>query len=320
MGIMTKTTTKNKIEFARISIADRRLYEDLLAKEDRVIGESERGCEFSFVNLYLWGRQNIAIRDGHALLFSQFDRRSVYPYPVGTGDKKAAIDAIIEDSEARGIPCRITGLTPSARTEVEELFPGRFRFHSDEGSFDYVYSIDDLADLPGKKYDGKRNHLRRFSEAYPDFAALPIDDSNISKVRKMADEWYAAKLSETPDADFHMERAALEKALRDYRELSMEGLLILNGGKIIAFTLASRMSEDTFDVHFEKALAGVQGAYAIVNREFARYIREKYPNVRYLDREEDMGLEGLRRAKKSYHPHHQIKKCWACLLEDGYDY
>ena len=85
-------------------------------------------------------------------------------------------------------------------------------------------------------------------------------------------------------------------------------------------TLGGRLSEDTFDGNFEKARGEIQGAYAIVNREFAGYIRRKHPDIRYLDREEDMGLEGLRRAKQSYRPHHMIRKCWACLLEDGYEY
>ena len=317
---MTKTKRKEKIDFKPVSLADKQRYDDFMAKEDRVIGESERGCEFSFVNLYLWGRQNIAFRDGHALLFSQFDRRSVYPYPVGEGDKKTVIDSIIADSRERGIPCRITGVTPSARATLEELYPEQFRFHSDEGSFDYVYSIDDLADLEGKKYDGKRNHFRRFKDAYPDYKVLPITESNVSLARQMAKEWYEERISANPDADFHMEKAALERAFRDFSALGMEGLIIQSGDEVLAFTLASRMSEDTLDVHFEKARAGVQGAYAAINCEFARYIRDKYPNIKYLDREEDMGLEGLRRAKESYKPHHMIEKCWAHLLEEGYDY
>ena len=317
---MAKTKLITRIEFNPITLRDKTVYEDCLAQEERVVGKSERGCEFSFANLYLWGRQNIAFIHGQAVLFSQFDRRSVYPFPVGDGDKKAVIDSIIDDAKARGIPCRITGLTPSARATVEELYPGKFRFHSDEGSFDYVYLIDDLAELSGKKYDGKRNHFRRFREAYPNYTVEPISENNISSVHRMASDWYDARLSENPDADFHMERAALEKALRDYRSLEMEGLVVRNGEEIIAFTLASFISEDTLDVNFEKALSGVQGAYAAVNCEFARYIRDKYPCIRYLDREEDMGLEGLRRAKRSYHPHHMVKKCWACLLEDGYEY
>lgn len=311
---MTETKFVSKIDFAPIHLQDKGLYEDYLSRDE------ERGCEFSFANLYLWGRQSFAVLHDHIVLFSQFDRRSVYPYPVGNGDKKAVLDAIIDDAEARGIPCRITGLSPLARQNVEELYPGRFRFHSDESSFDYVYAIDDLADLKGKKYHGKRNHLNRFREAFPDYTAEPLEESNLYDVRRMVECWYEERLGENPDADYHMEMAALEKAFRDYRALEMEGLVLRNGGEVLAVTLASRLSMDTFDVHFEKARADIQGAYAAINCELARYIRNKYPSIRYLDREEDMGLEGLRRAKQSYYPHHMVKKYWACLLEDGYDY
>ena len=314
VGAMIETKFTTKIDFAPITVQDKAIYESYLA------GESGRGCEFSFANLYLWGRQNFAVLHDHVLLFSQFDRRSVYPYPVGKGDKKAVLDRIIEDSRERGIPCRITGLNFAAKETLEQLYPDKFRFHSDEGSFDYVYDINDLADLKGKKYHGKRNHLNRFYETFPDYSVEPIGEDNLARVKQMADNWYSTRLSENPDADYHMEKAALNKAFKHYRELEMEGLVLMGRGEVLAFTLASRLSEDTLDVHFEKALSDVQGAYAAINCEFARYIRQKYPNIQYLDREEDMGLEGLRKAKQSYRPHHMVKKCWACLLEDGYDY
>ena len=311
---MVENKILTKINFEHIDLGDKELYESYLS------AESERGCEFSFANLYLWGRQRFAVIHGHIALFSQFDRRSVYPYPLGKGDKKEVLDAIIADARVRDIPCRITGVGERARETIESIYPGKFRFHSDEGSYDYVYSIDDLADLKGKKYHGKRNHLNRFLEAYPDHSVEPIGDGNVDEVRTMLKNWYAARLAENPNADFYMEQAALEKALRDYRQLEMEGVVLRNGEDVLAFALASRLSEDTFDVHFEKARADVQGAYPSINCELARYIREKYPEVRYLDREEDMGLEGLRRAKQSYYPHHMVKKYWACLLEEGYDY
>lgn len=302
------------INFRRILLEDKPLYDEYLAKE------GERGCEFSFANIYLWGRQNIAIQDDSVIIFSQFNRRSVYPYPLGRHDVHAAFDAIIDDAHARGIACRISGITSEGREKLENFYPGRFRFHSDEGSYDYVYSIDDLADLPGKKYDAKRNHIRRFVDAYPDYRVEPIEASNTAEVEKFLDEWYEKKLTDNPDADFHMERVAIGKALRDRAALEMDGIVIRSGNEIMAMTLGGRLSCDTFDVNFEKARGDVQGAYAIVNRELARYIREKYPDIRYLDREEDMGLEGLRRAKQSYHPHHMIKKYWACLLEEEYEY
>lgn len=311
---MIEAKNESKIDFSRIRLEDRAVYEEHLADE------VERGCEFSFANLYLWGRQSIAFVDGHIALFSQFDRRSVYPYPLGKGDKRGVLDSIIDDAASRGIPCRITGLGEHAKETLDNLYPGKFRFHTDEGSYDYVYDIDSLADLPGRKYHGKRNHMARFVEANPDYTAEPIDESNIEDARAFADLWYERRLAENPDADFHMERAALERAFRDFKALALEGLMLRTAEGVVAITMASRMSHDTFDVNFEKARADVQGAYVAINCSFARYIREKFPDVRYLDREEDMGLEGLRRAKQSYHPHHRVKKYWACLLEDGYDY
>lgn len=311
---MTEANEKKMIEFARIAPEDKPLYDSYMPD-----GE-ERGCEFTFANLYMWGRQNFALLHGHIVLFSQFNRRSVYPYPIGRGDKKAVLDAVIADAEARGIPCRITGLSDNAKDTIEQLYPGKFRFHTDEGSYDYVYSIEDLAELKGRKYHGKRNHLTRFYESVPDYRVEPIEESNLRLVREMTDRWYEDKLRENPDGDYHMERAALDKALRHFSELGLVGLLLLRGDEALAVTIASRMSSDTFDVHFEKARADVAGAYTAINCELAKYIRASYPDVKYLDREEDMGLEGLRRAKRSYHPHHQIRKSWACLLEDGYDY
>lgn len=311
---MTGTSTEKKIDFKQITLEDKPLYDSYLKSE------GERGCEFSFANLYLWGRQSLAEICGHIALFSQFDRKSVYPYPLGASDKRPVIDAIIADSRARGIPCRISGITDEARETLEELYPSRFRYHCDEGSFDYVYRVDDLAELVGKKYDGKRNHLRRFREAYPDYEVIPISDANTEEVSLFVNGWYERRIAENPNLDFHMERAALSRALRDREALGLEGILLKGRGEVLAMTLGGRLSRDTFDVNFEKARGEIQGAYAAINCEFARYIQKKHPDVCYLDREEDMGLEGLRRAKRSYHPHHMIKKCWACLLEDGYDY
>ena len=311
---MTEAKTESKIEFSHITLDDKALYEEYLSRE------SGRGCEFSFANLYLWGRQQMARIHGGIALFSQFNMRSVYPYPLGEGDKRELISAVISDSAARGIPCRITGLDECGRKNIEVLYPGKFRFHTDEGSYDYVYDINDLADLAGKKYHSKRNHIYRFADANPDCQVVPMSDENIAMAREFCAEWYKNRLSENPDADFQMEEAALERAFRDFSGLGLVGLMLVSGGEVLAMTIASRMSQDIFDVHFEKARADIQGAYAAINCHLARYIRDEYPEVKYLDREEDMGLEGLRKAKMSYHPHHRVKKYWAHLSEVGYDY
>ena len=281
---------------------------------------SQRGCEYSFANLYLWGRQRAAFVHDHLVLFSQFNRRSVYPFPVGPGDKKPVLDAIMADAKERDIPCRITGLNEQAKALMESLYPGKFRFHCDRDSFDYVYAIDDLADLKGRKYQRKRNHFNRFLDAFPYHTVQPLDHSNAALVTGMLEQWYHTRLQDDPHGDYHMEQVALSKALSHYEALEMEGLVLMDGETVLAFTMGSRMSHNTFDVHFEKARADVDGAYTAINCEFARYLRSKYPDVQFLNREDDLGLEGLRKAKLSYYPHHMVEKCWACLLEDGYDY
>lgn len=302
------------IDFKPITIENKETYESFL------LDGNERGCGFSFANLYLWGRQNAAVLHNHLVLFSHFNCRSVYPYPVGTGDKKPVLDAIIADAKERNIPCRLIGLREEDKELLNELYPGKFRIHSDRDSQDYVYDINALADLSGRKYHSKKNHYNRFRETYPDYKTEPLSESNLSAVKQLVEDWYKIRLKEAPESDFQMEHAALTKALCHFKELEMEGLVLRNETDIFAVTLGSRANHNTFDVHFEKARGGIDGAYTAINCEFAKYIREKYPEVQFLNREEDMGIEGLRKAKLSYRPHHMIVKDWACLLEDGYDY
>ena len=302
------------ISFKPLALEDKPLYDRYLMAGD------PRGCEYSFANLYLWGRQAGAFLGDRLVLFSQFNGKSVYPFPVGPGDLGPVVEAIMADARERGIPCRLTGLVRGETELLERMYPGMWRFHCARDTFDYVYDIEDLAELRGKKLQKKRNHVNRFWQAHPNCVVEILSDENTDRAAAFVEQWYARRLEEDPYADFLMERSAIFKALRHRQALGMEGLLLAEDGEILALTLGNPLSPDTFDVNFEKARADVDGAYAAVNREFARYIREKHPQVRFLNREDDLGLEGLRKAKLSYKPHHLMEKCWAHLLEDGYDY
>ena len=280
----------------------------------------KEGCEYNFVNLYLWGRQKIAFIGDCVAFFSQFKRQSVYLFPIGTGDKKPVLDAIIQDAAKRGIPCRFTGLNEEDCQLLQTLYPDRFCCHSDRDSFDYVYDINDLATLAGKKFQKKRNHLNRFRQNNPDATAEPITAENCHRAESLAETWYRLRLEADPHADFQLEQAALSRAFRHREELGLDGLILSCDGQDVAFTLGSRLNESTFDIHFEKALDLADGAYPAINNLFANYLREKYPELAFLNREDDMGLEGLRKAKLSYNPHHLVEKRWVHLKEDGYDY
>ena len=301
------------IPFERLELPQKEAYDQLLMQCP------ERGCEYSFANKFLWGRQKAAFLEGYLVFFSQFDRRSVYPFPVGTGDLRPVVDALILDARERGIPCYLTGMTKSDCDALERLYPGRFRFHSDRNSFDYIYSIEDLAQLKGRKFQKKRNHLNRFLEEHPQWQVLPLDEKTRVEAYCMLQDWYANRVRLDPLTDFHLEKLALERAFAFQTQLEMEGLVLLEQGQVLAFTMGSRLNADTFDIHFEKAREDIQGTYNIINREFARYLQAKHPEVRWLNREEDMGLEGLRAAKLSYNPDRLLEKYWARLWEDEDD-
>lgn len=298
------------IHFERLDLNQKARYDNYL------MNCSERGCEYSFTNLFLWGRQKAAFLGDRLVLLSQFDRRSVYPFPVGPGDPAPVLEAIIHDARTRGIPCCLSSMTKADCDTLEQLYPGAFHFHTDRDSFDYVYSIDDLADLKGRKFQKKRNHLHRFEDVHPDCQVLPLDESTRVAAFAMLNEWYQARAAADPHSDFHLEQLALHRAFAFQQQLGLEGLVLLEEGRVLAFCMGSRLNADTFDVHFEKAREDVDGAYAMINREFARYLREKYPDLRWLDREDDLGLEGLRKAKLSYCPDHMVEKYWARLWED----
>ena len=176
--------------------------------------------------------------------------------------------------------------------------------------------MDDLADLKGRKFQKKRNHVNRFRAEHSQFELQNLTGGNFSAAQRMVGEWYRARMQADPTGDYMMESIAMSRAFRHYEGLQMESAVLVENGEILAVTMGSRLSEDTFDIHFEKAREDVDGAYAAVNCEFARYLRLKYPQLCYLNREDDVGLAGLRKAKLSYNPHHMVEKSWAYLAED----
>lgn len=298
------------IDFKRLKLSQKEDYVKIL------FSCAGRSCEYTFANMYLWGRQETAFFPDCVGFFSHFNGKSIYPYPIGAGDRRAVLERILADARERGIPCRITSMTKAEAEELEGWFPGKFLIRTNRDGFDYVYAIDDLADLKGRKFQKKRNHVNRFRSEHPEAVCVPLEPGNLEAAREMVVNWYCQRLAENPHGEYLLERIAIDRAFQHYKALGMEGLMLLDGGQVLAVTMASRLSRNTMDVHFEKAREDVDGAYAAINCEFARYLREKYPEVEYLNREDDMGLEGLRKAKLSYQPHHFEEKYWACLMED----
>ena len=234
-----------------------------------------------------------------------------YMYPAGSGDLRAVVLALEEDAAGRDSPLRLVCLTGGQVEELEAAFPGEFEFAADRDGYDYLYEVDRLADLTGKKLHAKRNHINRFVENNPSWVYEEITPESLPECLAMDKEWYRRSLQregEAEERDLGDEGVALRTAMDHFHTLGLEGGLLRVYGEVVAFTIGDRLNSDTYDVHFEKAYGELQGAYAMINREFARWVRERHPDVKYLNREDDMGVEGLRKAKESYYPDLMVEK------------
>lgn len=265
------------------------------------------GCECTFANLYLWGPQRVAVEDGFVFVLTKHAGADSYFLPIGMGDLKTAVQRLAQDAKKRGIPLSMYAVTEHTRLMLETAFPGVFCYYEVRSGFDYIYDIDRLAELRGRKLQAKRNHIHRFENACPDAKIIEIDRALLPRCREMISKWYA-KHEGGADEDFTAEKQALDRLLADFEALGFEGLAIENDGELIALTMGNRIRETVFDVNFEKAFADIPGAYAYINRAFAAHLREKYPQLKLLNREDDMGMEGLRKAKLSYYPDLLFKK------------
>lgn len=265
-------------------------------------------CNYSFPVLFCW-------REAYGFRYAPLDRRLLvrlnsslghsYLWPVGEGDPTPALQALTEDARREGHPLRLIALTLYHKHWLEDTYPGRFCFEEVRDGFDYLYAVDRLADLPGKKLHAKRNHIHRLDESCPGWSWSCLTEGDIPQCLAMDALWHQqAQEREGPEglASLEQEHQALVLALENWRQLDLEGVVLRCGENLLGFSLGARLTDTIFDVHFERARGDIQGAYPAVNRSFAQAVRQRHPQVRYLDREDDMGLPGLRKAKLSYVP------------------
>lgn len=259
-----------------------------------------RSCEYTFANLYLWsGHYKVGYAMADRMLVFQYTDEQVFTFPLGDhAYLKETIDLLIEWAKERGIEFRITNVTPEQFALLEEIYPRRFEIEYFRDSADYIYETEKLINLSGKKYHGKKNHINKFKKMNPDWSYESITKENVEECFQMALEWRNRNGCEE-DEEKSAEICVTLNSLRLFEELKLRGGLIRAGGRVVAFTIGEPVCDDTMVVHIEKAFADVQGAYPIINQQFLVHEAAEY---RYVNREEDLGEEGLRKAKESYHP------------------
>lgn len=271
-----------------------------------------RGCEFSFSTMMMWRDvYHTEVADLGDVLGYRCrvgKNRYVYAFPAGHGDKKAAIEALMNFAKKSGHAFMLRGFEKEWADWLEGQFPGMFHIETSRDEWDYVYSVEKLSTLAGSKYHGKRNHIARFKDSAEwNYESLTSD--NIEECRGMSDKWYHAQLA-IGNITVLKEKPVLNYALDHMSDLDLKGGVLYRDGKIVAFTIGEPLNDDTFHVHIEKAYSDIQGAYPMINQQFVLHEMQSFE---FINREEDDGVPGLRRAKESYYPVHMIEKYTAAL-------
>ena len=263
----------------------------------------------SFANIYLllnkYSTKISRYKDFIIRKYSGKGARCGYTFPLGKGDVAKALAEIEKDAKECGERLQFAFVTEEQKEVLENAMPARFCYSSDAGDSDYIYLRSELASLSGKAFHKKKNHFSKFVRTYPDYKYYEIGACNIYDAQKVADAWYYEHLQDE-DASQLAEYKAIKEALENFEELGLIGGIIYVNDSPCAMTIASKINENTVDVHFEKAVGeyALNGGYAAINKLFS----EKLDGVTWLNREEDIGIEGLRKAKLSYRPKIMLKK------------
>ena len=294
------------IEFHPLTLRDK-------AWIDRnVFSENSPSADYNFGNMFIWDeyyRQYVCSFGERTLTMVCVHGCPLFVFPIGSGPLEPAIDAMREYAEQRGCPFRMCGVTDGHREALEALYPGRFRFSEDEHYADYIYEAEKLATYAGKALHGKKNHCNRF-EAEHDWSFVPLTRELFPDCLAMLKTWTEDNAQRLEEG-IEEEHTAIERAFAHYEDLGLEGGVLFADGKLLGFTFGEMASRDTFDTHVEKAAADVNGAYPMVCRELTRMLMAKHPELMFINREDDMGLEALRRSKESYRPLYLLKKYMA---------
>lgn len=282
------------IKFSPVKLEDKRWVGDILAKQ------SFYTCEYTFGNIFSYTAMfpiEIARVGGCLISKCHTDEGISYCYPIGEGDKKKAVEYILKDAADCGNDFELFGIDPQGAKELAENFPERFDIFLAREDFDYIYLSEDLISLKGKKYQPKRNHIsyfkRNFSWSYERISA-----ENIPECLQMSESWLSQQPEERKEA-LEQELLIIKKIFSNYDTLGYVGGLLRVDGKVVAYTMGERMTDDMFCTHIEKAFSDIRGAYPMINQLFAE---NELSHYKYIDREDDVGEENLRKAKLSYYP------------------
>ena len=309
------------IKFKDLSTSDRALIQRFTLYGER------QNCDLSFSNLISWRflyNTQFAVIDDYLVFRFHTGRHLAYMMPIpkpqvmedGSYRVKPCdecsvkvIRTIRDDSIAMGHPFLMLGVCNYMVDLIEQSFPDTFTIEPNRNFADYIYTRDKLINLSGKKLQSKRNHINKFKSLYPQYTYRPLTEDLIPQCLELEKQWRKVSKDDTDEQDLDeslsIELRSMTRAFHRWDRLGLTGGTIWVDDKLVAFTFGCPINQTTFDVCVEKADVNYEGAFSIINQEFVKHLPEQYC---YINREEDMGNEGLRRAKLSYHPDILLEK------------
>jgi hypothetical protein len=288
-------------EVRPIELADRELLAGLL-RELR-----PEQSELTFTNLFIWrdahGLQLTRVDDAVAIFSWRADPEDSFVFPpFGHRATAETVRRCLEHLAANGHEPVMERATQRdlARLGIEQ---SDFAIQPDRDNWDYVYTVTDLIELHGNRYHKKRNHIEQFVKQY-EFAYRPLTLGLVPDCQELQDRWCDEKHCDLVST-LRAEARAVKETLQNFAQLGVTGGCTEVDGAMEAFALGELLNSDTVVIHIEKANAAFHGLYQVINQQF---LEHEWSTVEYVNREQDMGVSGLRRAKQSYHPHHMVEK------------
>jgi len=286
------------LDFKPLEIQDKALFNRYFKEDPPEISE------LTFTNLFMWQCLYHPVwAEQDNILFIVMNPDSSSPYglqPVGRGDKQKAIEKLLACLDGKANRPEIKRAGEGLIKNVDKT---RYTCTPDRDNSDYVYKTTDLINLSGRKYHRKKNHLNQFKKSYQ-AEYRELDTDLVECFINMQEEW--CKMREcVENPNLLSEDYAVRRALMHFEQLDYSGGAIIVNGRMEAFSLGEPLNPDTAVIHIEKANPDIPGLYTAINQMFAA---NGWPDTEFINREQDLGVDGLRKAKESYNPHHMINK------------
>ncbi len=266
-----------------------------------------KNCDLNFMNIFSWSvlyQTEISQWNNHLIFRFKADGHNAYMGIFAPDDLQDILEILIDESERSNHPFLLMGVDEGLIPDIEKTKPGYFVYEYDRDYCDYIYARKSLETLAGKKLQPKRNFVNRFRKAYPDYTYRELRKEDFDACLALDKQWIQHEDLNHRKAD-EEERTSMQRVFNNWDELDGTGGAIFIGKELIAFTYGAPINDCVFDVCVEKANPEYEGSYATINKEFVTHLPQQYT---LINREEDLGLEGLRKSKLSYHPEILLKK------------